>query len=114
MADRSRVGVDALVTPKGNEVTLRAFGASVNLRGHDVIQFVCLLMMLGAVLALSWNSGVEHRAMAATVERTKKSVDAFREELVVLSFLTSLPESEKPKYRLMVPVSLRARLEKHQ
>lgn len=96
----------------GNEVTVRAFGASVNLRGHDIIQFVCLLMMLGAIIVLSWNSGVEHRAMAATVERTEKSVDAFREEMEVLSFLTSLPENEKARYRLLVPVRLRDRLEK--
>lgn len=116
----------ALTSSNGNgdEVTLRAFGATLNLKGRHVIAFVCLLMIFGAILGLAWLSGGEHRAMAeehravvARIAGVEKSVgalagsmDELRLEGEIHSFLLTLSDSEKPRYRLLAPAKLRERM----
>lgn len=104
------------------KLRVSGFGVSADLEGRRLIEFLILAMLFGSVIGIGWLMGREHVALAAGIDRTERAVTTLtatvadlradmRAEMEIHSFMLSLTEAEKPRYRLTTPARLRERLE---
>lgn len=90
-------------TDTGEEVQVDLEKRQIKLRGHDVIVYVSILVGMGT---LAWFINIQHIDFKASHDRIE---DAQAEAM----FFLSLPEKEKEKYQLKMPVSLCRKMERH-
>lgn len=109
--------------PRPEKLAVRGFGVSADLEGRQLIAFLVLASLFGSVIGIGWLMGREHIAIAAGLDRTERAVHSLsgtvaemrsdlQSEMEIHSFMLSLTEQDKPRYRLMVPERLRKRLER--
>ena len=77
-------------------VTLKAFGAEVNVTGRDVIPILRFIAFCGAVGYVLYTFHVDHKEIAQTMKE--------------MTYIVSLPQDARSNLRLDMPESLREKV----